>query len=190
MGKSKSGFTIVELLIVIVVIAILATISIVAYNGIQQRASNTKTISAVSQVVKSISSYIATNDSYPYSSGANFCLVPSDSGACTTGGTTRSASTTLTNNLKTLSTLPTTVPDAQTNYNGIVYSYDPTRTYNGASNIQPVILLYSLRGDQQQCGVPNITNSGGLTMSSSSSGYTTSGGGYTICVVSIVGPNS
>ena len=33
----KRGFTIVELLIVIVVIAILAAISIVAYNGIQAR---------------------------------------------------------------------------------------------------------------------------------------------------------
>lgn len=36
-GK-QDGFTIVELLIVIVVIAILASITIVAYNGIQQRA--------------------------------------------------------------------------------------------------------------------------------------------------------
>lgn len=36
--RKKQGFTIVELLIVIVVIAILATISIVAYQGIQNRA--------------------------------------------------------------------------------------------------------------------------------------------------------
>ena len=36
--KNKSGFTIVELLIVIVVIGILAAITIVAYNGIQERA--------------------------------------------------------------------------------------------------------------------------------------------------------
>ncbi|MFZ1242596.1 MAG: prepilin-type N-terminal cleavage/methylation domain-containing protein [Candidatus Saccharimonas sp.] len=38
---NKRGFTIVELLIVIVVIAILAAISIVNYNGIQQRVKNT-----------------------------------------------------------------------------------------------------------------------------------------------------
>jgi general secretion pathway protein G len=38
MQKSKSGFTIVELLIVIVVIGVLAAITIVAYNGIQDRA--------------------------------------------------------------------------------------------------------------------------------------------------------
>lgn len=37
-GKNKHGFTIVELLIVIVVIAILAAITIVSYNGIQTSA--------------------------------------------------------------------------------------------------------------------------------------------------------
>lgn len=36
--KNSRGFTIVELLIVIVVIAVLAAITIVAYNGIQERA--------------------------------------------------------------------------------------------------------------------------------------------------------
>lgn len=39
---SNRGFTIVELLIVIVVIAILAAITVVAYNGIQQRANNAR----------------------------------------------------------------------------------------------------------------------------------------------------
>ena len=38
MSIRQKGFTIVELLIVIVVIGILAAITVVAYNGIQERA--------------------------------------------------------------------------------------------------------------------------------------------------------
>lgn len=50
--KYAGGFTIVELMIVIVVIAILASISIVAYDGIQARAEDSKTKTAVSQLEK------------------------------------------------------------------------------------------------------------------------------------------
>lgn len=40
-GKQQQGFTIVELLIVVVVIAILAAITIVSYNGITSQANDT-----------------------------------------------------------------------------------------------------------------------------------------------------
>jgi len=59
-NKQKSGFTIVELLIVIVVIAILAAISIVAYNGIQSRARASAASAALSQAQKKI--LVAMND--------------------------------------------------------------------------------------------------------------------------------
>lgn len=52
--KSRSGFTLVELLIVIVVIAILAAISVVAYNGIQDRANDTRMRAGVAQIEKAI----------------------------------------------------------------------------------------------------------------------------------------
>lgn len=50
--RSQSGFTIVELLIVIVVIAILAAITIAAYNGIQQRARDSAAKSDLGQSVR------------------------------------------------------------------------------------------------------------------------------------------
>lgn len=40
--RKQNGFTIVELLIVIVIIGILAAITVVAYNGIQKRANDNK----------------------------------------------------------------------------------------------------------------------------------------------------
>ena len=65
MKKNKSGFTIVELLIVIVVIAILAAISIVAYNGIQQRARDTERTSEISGIQKALELYYVDNGAYP-----------------------------------------------------------------------------------------------------------------------------
>jgi prepilin-type N-terminal cleavage/methylation domain-containing protein len=68
-NRQKSGFTIVELLIVVVVIAILAAITIVAYNGIQQRARNTQIIAGTSVYRKALQLYAQENGSYPAASG-------------------------------------------------------------------------------------------------------------------------
>lgn len=65
MRANKGGFTIVELLIVIVVIAILATISVVAYTGIQRRAQTSAILSEASQWKKLLIAYKAANGSYP-----------------------------------------------------------------------------------------------------------------------------
>lgn len=65
--RNNSGFTIVELLIVIVVIAILAAISIVAYNGIQERARVSSVSSALSQASRKVTLYQAEHGSYPSS---------------------------------------------------------------------------------------------------------------------------
>ena len=65
-SKNKNGFTIVELLIVVVVIAILAAITIVAYNGIQNRAKESAAQAGAAQATKKIAQYAALNsESYP-----------------------------------------------------------------------------------------------------------------------------
>lgn len=65
MGKSKSGFTIVELLIVIVVIGILAAISIVAYNGIQNRAKVSSAQTGLRQMYSKAALTNAETGSWP-----------------------------------------------------------------------------------------------------------------------------
>ena len=61
----QSGFTIVELLIVIVVIAILAAISIVAYNGIQNRGRGSAAASLANAAAKKLEAYNTLNSAYP-----------------------------------------------------------------------------------------------------------------------------
>lgn len=62
---SASGFTIVELLIVIVVIGILAAISIVSYNNVQARANYSKAQLDMKSITKALSLYYVDNASYP-----------------------------------------------------------------------------------------------------------------------------
>jgi prepilin-type N-terminal cleavage/methylation domain-containing protein len=61
----KRGFTIVELLVVIVVIAILAAITIVAYNGIQNRGNDTAVQSDLHQIGSQILQYSIVNGALP-----------------------------------------------------------------------------------------------------------------------------
>lgn len=63
--QRQIGFTIVELLVVIVVIAILAAITVVGYNGIQTRSANTKTVSAVATYIKALRLYQTQEGRYP-----------------------------------------------------------------------------------------------------------------------------
>lgn len=64
-AKSNKGFTIVELLIVVVVIAILAVISIVAYNGIQERARDSERAVDISAIQKMLQAYYIDHEHYP-----------------------------------------------------------------------------------------------------------------------------
>jgi prepilin-type N-terminal cleavage/methylation domain-containing protein len=65
----QTGFTIVELLIVIVVIGILAAITIVAFSGVQQRARDSQRRQDLSTLAKVISMYNVDNTSYITSGG-------------------------------------------------------------------------------------------------------------------------
>jgi prepilin-type N-terminal cleavage/methylation domain-containing protein len=67
--KKQGGFTIVELLIVIVVIAILAAITTVAYNGIQRRARDTQRVQDMRSIVKALELYKTTHGVYPSAVG-------------------------------------------------------------------------------------------------------------------------
>src|SRR5680860_193293 len=74
--QDHHGFTIVELLVVIVVIGILAAITIVSYAGISQRAVASSIISNLDNAAKKLKLYQVQYDSYPTTLVANCPTAP------------------------------------------------------------------------------------------------------------------
>lgn len=84
MGKKYTGFTIVELLIVVVVIAILAAVTIVAYNGITQRAADSAAKTNLSTATSVLETDKINSGAYP----GTLAQVNNGTGL-TAGGSTR-----------------------------------------------------------------------------------------------------
>ena len=187
-SSKLQAFTIVELLIVIVVIAILATISIAAYTNIQQRAKNTAIINAASQSLKMIEAYVAEYGTYPKVAQTGtyigVCLLAAQSG-CIGGSGVVAGAITLKEELAKIGNLPQSVPGSGEDRMGIIYQYYSAYFVDGQS--QPVMITYWLEGENKNCGLAAQTTSDNSTLSAN--GYTIGNdGGKTRCRVSVPGP--
>lgn len=67
--KNKQGFTIVELLIVIVVIGILAALVLNSFRGVQERARDTERRTDIGSVATQLEVYYTDNGGYPTFTG-------------------------------------------------------------------------------------------------------------------------
>lgn len=184
------GFTIVELLIVIVVIAILAAITIVAFNGVQQRAKVAAKVSTVQQATKLVQLYKTEQGDYPTNQGsaAFFCLTTDN--ACTSynGAEAITDNTTLMSDLRGYGTPPSQAGDpiVDDGRYGVSYSYHAPRTLSSVPN--PVVIMFYLEGINQTCtnliaGTVSVADSGvsnNLIPASRSSGNS---GGKTRCYI-------
>lgn len=72
--RHTHGFTIVELLIVIVVVGILAVVTIVSYNGVQVRALNASKTDEIVSWDKLFEMYKTMNGTYPSMADGGYCL--------------------------------------------------------------------------------------------------------------------
>ena len=166
---NSRAFTIVELLVVIVVIAILAATSVVAYNGIRTRAENNRSITLMSDYLKAIKLFKIDQGYLPESNptthvyrclGENYtpnCGGQNSTAGCGFGGISNS---TAFNNLlreymSNTSSLPLvtnrTFQCPETEVKGAMY------VYRGGLNYADV--YYFLEGDAD-CGRPSGENPG------------------------------
>jgi uncharacterized protein (TIGR02145 family)/prepilin-type N-terminal cleavage/methylation domain-containing protein len=116
---NKHGFTIVELLVVIVVIGILAAITIVSYTGISQKANESSLQSDLTNAKKQLALYNVDHDAYPNSidlttkcpkdsvgtADTRYCLKPSTNNTFTYYPTSATYSTYLLTNTKANTTI-------------------------------------------------------------------------------------
>jgi prepilin-type N-terminal cleavage/methylation domain-containing protein len=78
----QNGFTIVELLIVIVVIGILAAITIITYNGIQARSRDTQRLVDLLAIQKALELDRTDNGGYPLCEASGVYQAGAAAGAC------------------------------------------------------------------------------------------------------------
>lgn len=68
-SQRARGFTLIEIMVVVAIIAVLATIVIVAYQGFGERSRDSQRTSDVSQIKIALDKYYADNSQYPDACG-------------------------------------------------------------------------------------------------------------------------
>lgn len=140
LNRKNSGFTIVELLIVIVVIGILAGLVVTTFSGIQKKARDKERQTDINALHGQVEAYYAQNGKYPMLADVNSSTWRSDNMKGLDGDALKDP------NGGAIDTLATTVSSTQ-------YRYDPTKEDNTAcDNTVPgdECVKYTLEADLEE----------------------------------------
>ena len=149
-NKRKKGFTLVELLIVVIVIGILASIAIVSYNGTQKRARDSKRLNDISEITKALEVYYSVNHKYPTGGGASIINNTwSASGDSSWDAFEAALGPYMDNNVPSdpINTPPPADPLVAVGYDYAYYS--TSSSWCGAAGNQYYILVYRLEASPQ-----------------------------------------
>lgn len=163
----KRGFTIIEILIVVVIIGILAALVTLSYTGLQKRARNASRVTSATEIIKLLNTYVAKEGKYPYDAPACIGREYNDwdgngSLDCWLSGSSYSPQAALDNELKKVAAIPQveTSPIKGRYYaylSGVVYY--PNSTVNG--RVDQLLVLVVLEGKNQSCSLKGALKDNG-----------------------------
>ena len=76
MRKSISGYTLIEITIIVVVIGILAAVTFVSYGNVQARARDDRRRADIAKITKALELYYSDNGEYPDPTGTSSAISP------------------------------------------------------------------------------------------------------------------
>jgi Tfp pilus assembly protein PilE len=186
--KHIYGFTVVELLVVIVTIVILATLSFVMYDGAVMKARNAQTADAVSKYLDVLEVYYTDHGNYPSrgSGTGGTCLGRSSypAGNCWSGNATTDNTFMTTLETAAKSQLPEAAVSKTTgSLTGIWFS-PLTAWVNGIDGHQAQFLVYMIEGNNVRCPVGPVASPDSnynYTSTPPANGITRTGAGFSEC---------
>jgi len=183
-ASNRRGFTIVELLIVIVVIAILAAITVVAYNGVKERANSAVVTDTAKSYLDALALWAAySNGVYPIpASNAGTCLGP----ASAFSGTVCPNAPYWGSSANFDLSFNQTLNDYRGKSDGSIglWAGSPVGVFWYHSNyfsLGHAVLWYAV-GPNTDCGLPNIENTDRTVTGAK---YTSRDNDHTSCIVQI-----
>jgi general secretion pathway protein G len=159
-GNRQNGFTIVEIMIVVVIVAILAGLVLTAYRGVTDRGYNSRITTGVNAYIKAIQIYKARNGAYPTQTSCLGSGYPSNT--CWTGtGGTRTVDGTFDTALATIVDVKPMLADTLL-ATGVGNNMRAGAVYTAASGTGPFTITYYLKGTNQTCPQGSVTAGGSV----------------------------